>query len=153
MQLSPAQANCCDIPVYHLPPCSCLMEDGYLEQSGADHMIRAMMEELRMRRPTKPAEFMVQFLQDNYIKKKIRRLYETSIEDEMAVEEDELSELSELSSPELLSSPEFERPNVYIVVPDSLKRKRRGMLLLPFLTLCHACISLLYAFTTPTLNT
>lgn len=126
-----------------------------MERSGADVIIRTMMEELRMTRPEKPAEFMVQFLQRNYIgRPKMRTLHEIDHdeEDQMALEEEE--ELSSEFSSEL-SSPEFERPNVYIVVPDSLKRKRRGMFsilqpifLLPIFTLSHIRYSLSHSYRT-----
>lgn len=84
-----------------------------MERSGADVMIRAVMEELRMQRPINPAEFMVQFLQNKYIRKKIQFKMRPmhALVDEMDEE---------------LSSPEIERAS-YLVVPDSLKRKRRGI--------------------------
>ena len=89
-------------------------------------------------RPAKPAEFMIQFLQSNYIKRDNKR---KSCEDAADDDEEISTEEEELQSPVFLSSPEsdspqfnstspFERPNTYIVVPDSLKRRRRGM---PFL--------------------
>jgi hypothetical protein len=108
------------------------MEDGYLELSGADVIIRAMMEELRNSRPTNPAAFMVQFLENNYVKKETkmkRKLYDIN---DISTDEDDMA-LEELSSPELISSPEFERPSHYIV-SDSLKRKRRGMTSIPIIT-------------------
>lgn len=86
------------------------MDDDYLSTSGVERMIQAIVQQLRVERPAKPAEFMVKFLQDNYIKKeaiKKRSSYECYEEDKM--EED---------------PPQEDR--TYFVVPESFKRKRRG---------------------------
>jgi hypothetical protein len=92
------------------------MDDNYLERSGAYRIIQAMVQQLRETRPTDPAEFMVQFLQDNYTTKRKRESKRRSLD----CTEDDLYDEGELDE-------ELERPSAYLLVQDSPKRKRRGI--------------------------
>lgn len=87
------------------------MDDDYLSSSGVDRMIQALVQQLRVERPAKPAEFMVKFLQDNYIKKDIKKRSSYDCYEEDQMEED---------------PPQEDR--TYFVVPESFKRKRRGII-------------------------
>lgn len=88
------------------------MDNGYLEHSGADRMIHAMVQRLLDERPLKPAEFMIKYLQDNHLSKK-RSSY-VCYEGEIEIMEEDVQEQEQ----------EVER--AYFVVPESFKRKRRG---------------------------
>lgn len=94
------------------------MDDDYLERSGVDRMIQALVQQLRVERPAKPAEFMVRFLQENYVKKEVKKRSSFECYDEDKMEEEDT---------------EVER--TYFVVPESFKRKRRGTIRSPTILL------------------
>lgn len=81
------------------------MED-YLEQHNISVILKSLVMQLCVAKPENPVEYMVRYLQDNYLKKK-----ETSLRRSLELEYDDI---------------DIEINEERIIEPDSLKRKRRG---------------------------